>query len=127
LRGIVGADSLKGRAHLSSHERFCFASLVLFQVLTDADNGRQAVGQSSPRLLFHASVCLTKVLASLRVTQDDVLAQFGQHRGRDFTGEGALFLEVHVLRSQPDLGRADGLPHSRQRREGRAEYYLDIL
>ncbi len=49
-------------------------------------------------------VGFVEVLPALGVADDDVRdVDGGQHGRRDFAGEGALFLPVHVLRADGDI------------------------
>jgi len=97
------------------------ACLALGQKLADARDGREAVVERDLGLLGHALVGLGKVLAPLRVSEDDVRhADVFEHPWGDLACERAFLLEVHVLGSDCDgraLGRADSC---REGREGGA-------
>ena len=79
--------------------------LSLRQSLTTADDGSNAMLESLENLLIHGLVGLCKVLSSLGVSDDHILhACIIQHCGRNLAGESTLLLEIHILRTNHDIG-----------------------
>ena len=61
--------------------------------------------ESLENLLIHGLVGLCKVLSSLGVSDDHILhACIIQHCGRNLAGESTLLLEIHILRTNHDIG-----------------------
>ncbi len=98
------------------------SGLVLCQVLADAQDRDQPVGEGGLDLEVKGGVGLVRSTAGspLGVADDHEGAQPGQHRGRHVAGERSLQLAVDILRAQAEASAADHFLHGRKSREGRA-------
>ena len=76
---------------------------ALGELLADADDGDEAVGERGLELEVDALVGLVEVLAAFAVADEDVGDAEGlEHERRGLAGVGALVEPVHVLRADVD-------------------------
>ena len=102
-------------------------SLSLLKCLTAADDGLKAVLKCSVYLLVNCLVCLSEVLSSLGVTDDDICyTHLSEPEGRDLTCESTLLLEVAVLSCDLDVGVSSCLKSCGKSCERNAESDLSL-
>src|SRR4030095_6920136 len=93
---------------------------ALFKDFADAHNGNQPSLQSRFKFQVHRIVGLAKILAALRMANDDMgCAGSEQHFRRDFPGECALLFPIEILAANRDVGIASSFHGSRQINERR--------
>ena len=78
--------------------------VALLERLADADDGREVGRRGRRELAVHPLVGVAEQAPPLRVADDDVAgAGVLDHRGADLAREGAVALEVAVLRRDADV------------------------
>ena len=120
---LVRAGRLGNRLDLEPQHEHHLPGLALLERLADAGDHAQPVPErgAGRRAMSRRSRRSTAAAPSGRRSRRD--AELGQHRRRDFAGEGALVGPVHVLgEDRVPLSTAAG-----ERDEGRAEHGLDAL
>ena len=101
--GRSRVDAFEGDGDLEIEDVCGEVGFALFEVLADADDGREAVGEGGLELEVDGGVGLVEVLAALGVADEDVGgADGGEHGGRGLAGVGAFVEPVHGLRADED-------------------------
>src|SRR5579859_2902135 len=118
-------DGLERAAHLAGNNRLRLAPFLLLQGLADAHNGHQRIFDGRLHFAVDQRVVFVKIPAALGVAEDYVGRQAFEHDRRDLAGEGALWLGVHVLRTDGDIDPAQTVRDGRQRHERRTHNALD--
>ena len=98
------------------------AAFALLQRFADADDGRELGRDGGARLAVHPLVGVAEQPSPLGVADDDVRrAGVSNHRRADLAGEGALALEVQVLRGDLEPSVARDFRGRCERRERRSD------
>ena len=101
---LLRLNARQSRRHLTPHDGLRAARVALVHRFSDAQDGHQTCREHCVDLGVDEGVRLAEELPTLRVTDDDVRAQTGQHPQRDLACECALRLGVGVLRTDSDAG-----------------------
>ena len=79
--------------------------LSLSQALAAADNRGQTMLKGLENFFIDRLICLSKILSALGMTDDHVLyAGIRQHGRRNLSRKRALFLVIHILGSNLNVG-----------------------
>ena len=100
IGGGVRVDAFEGDRDLKFEDLGGEVGFALDELLADADDGGEAVGEGGLELEVDGGVGLVEVLAAFAVADQDVGDADGtEHEGRRLTGVGTFFVPVHVLRA----------------------------
>jgi len=111
-------------ADLAQQDLLGAASLALRLRLADAEDGLEAGSQGGGQLLVHCLVGLAEVGPPLRVTDDDVLYDAGQHGMAHLAGVGTLLRPVHVLGAHLHRAALQPVAGDEEEGEGWADHLL---
>ena len=125
--GVGGVDAFERDGGLELEDVGGEVGLALVEVLADADDGDEFVGECGLELEVDGGVGLVEVLAALGVADENVRgADGGELRGRGLAGVGAGFEPVHGLGSDVDGGVARGVDGGGERGHRWAENDLGM-
>src|SRR5207245_2866360 len=97
-------------AELTAENCFGQASVAVLLSFPQADDGSNPGFQRHQGLFGYIVVGLAEELTAFGMANDDVAAtRFSEHRGRDFSREGAFLAPGNVLASDGDAGAFGGL------------------
>ena len=128
--GAGGLDAFEGDRDLELEDLVGEVGLALFEVLADADDGDEAMGERGLELEVDGGVGLVEVLAALGVADEDVGgADGGEHEGRGLAGVGAVVEPVHGLGADVDGLAFGGVDERRRARSwrGRERSRRDVM
>ena len=126
LFSLARGDAGETEFDLTLHHVVRGAGFALGEQLADAEDGLEGSAEGGVDLAVDEGVVFAEDRPTLAVTEDHVAdMEVAEHRGRDFAGEGAVGLVVHVLGAHGEVGAFGGGAHRGERGEGRAEDHLD--
>src|ERR1035441_1378745 len=110
--GFFGRDFVEGAEALAAQHVVGEVGFAFFEDFSYADNGDESGFDGGLELEVDGVVGLAEVLASFRVSDDDVgYTDREQNAGADLAGEGAFLFPMEILRADGyvrALGRIDG-------------------
>jgi hypothetical protein len=115
---------LQGAAQLAVDDRHGRLLQPLRLGLAHRQDDPQVVAPGGGQLAGDQLVALTDDVTALGVTEQDVVAKPGEHRGGDLAGEGPLVLGVAVLGAEPERAALEHLADPGQMGEGGKQLHL---